>query len=123
MKLSGLNFDVGKATLRPDAFPILKQLAEILNEYPEITAKIIGHTDASPIRTKEFRDNFALSRARSKAVITYLVTKEKTDIGRISSEGFGETKPVATNKTKEGKALNRCLESLSVMTVLLVSPS
>ena len=110
MKLTGLNFDVAKATLRPDAYPTLKQLAEILIDYPDITATIVGHTDSSPIHTREFPSNSELSYARANSVKRYLSEKEGIDSSRVKVLGCGEFKPIATNKTKEGKALNRRVE-------------
>ncbi len=110
MKLSGLNFDVGKATLRQEAFPTLKQLAQILYDYPDITGTIVGHTDSSPIKTKEFPNNTVLSNARAFAVKKYLADKEGIDTTRIKTLGYGEFKPIATNKSKEGKAQNRRVE-------------
>ena len=110
MKLSGLNFDVAKATLRQEAMPTLKQLAEILIEYPDVNITIIGHTDSSPMHTREFKDNTALSIGRANTVKKYLITQEKIDSSRVKALGYGETKPIADNKTKEGKQLNRRVE-------------
>jgi uncharacterized repeat protein (TIGR01451 family) len=110
MKLSGVNFDIGKATLRPESFPILKQIAEILNQYSDVTATIIGHTDSSPIKTREFANNKQLSVARAQSVKKYLAISERIDTSRIGTLGFGETQPIADNKTKEGKAANRRVE-------------
>ena len=100
MKLTSLNFDVAKATLRPDAFPTIKQLAEILIDYPDITATIVGHTDSSPIHTKEFPSNTELSYARANSVKQYLAQKEGIDTSRIKTIGYGEFKPIATTSLK-----------------------
>jgi uncharacterized repeat protein (TIGR01451 family) len=110
MKLTGLQFEVGKAALRPEAYPTLKQLASILRDYPHQTVLIVGHTDAMKIHTKEFPSNKELSIARANAAKTYLVKEEQIAASRITTQGFGETKPVATNKTAEGRALNRRVE-------------
>ncbi len=110
MKLTGLQFEVGKATLRPEAYPTLKQLASILRDYPHQTVLVVGHTDAMKIHTKEFPSNKELSVARAEAAKNYLVQEEQIAQSRITTEGFGETKPVATNKTAEGRALNRRVE-------------
>ncbi len=110
MKLSGLNFDVAKATLREQAMPTLKQVAEILIEYPDISLTIVGHTDSSPMHTREFKDNTALSIGRANAVKNYLVSRENIDSSRVKALGYGEKKPIASNQTKEGKQLNRRVE-------------
>ncbi len=110
MKLTGLNFEVGKAVLRPEAYPVIRQLADILRENPDERVVIMGHTDASPIRTAEFPNNRVLSIARAEAVKVVLSNVEGIDITRIQTQGFGESVPVATNATREGKALNRRVE-------------
>ncbi|MFZ1979189.1 MAG: OmpA family protein [Bacteroidota bacterium] len=110
MKLSGLNFDVAKATLRQEAMPTLKQLAEILIEYPDISITIVGHTDSSPMHTREFKDNTALSIGRANSVKKYLLTQEHIDSARVKTLGYGETKPIAPNTTKDGKQINRRVE-------------
>jgi uncharacterized repeat protein (TIGR01451 family) len=110
MKLTGLNFEVGKAVLRPEAFPIIHQLANIMRENADEDVTIMGHTDASPISTREFPNNRVLSIARAEAVKAYLVEREGIDLLRIATIGYGETIPVAENKTREGRALNRRVE-------------
>ncbi len=110
MKLTGLQFEVGKADLRSEAYPTLKQLANILRDYPHQTVLIVGHTDAMRIHTKEFPSNMELSYARANAAKYYLVNSEQIDPSRITTQGFGKTRPVATNATPEGRALNRRVE-------------
>ena len=110
IQIKGTQFDVGKATLKPEAFPTLKAVADLAREYPEQIITIAGHTDSKPIKTKEFPDNQALSEARAKSVMNYLVEKENIDASRIRTYGYGETQPVATNATTEGRALNRRVE-------------
>jgi uncharacterized repeat protein (TIGR01451 family) len=110
MKLTGLNFEVAKAKLRPESFLTLKQLAALMREYPDQPLTIAGHTDSMKIATRQFPNNKVLSLARAQSVQRYLIDVEKIDSARISIEGYGETKPVATNKTLEGRALNRRVE-------------
>lgn len=100
-----INFDVGKATFRPGSESVLSQLLKVLQENPEIAVEIAGHTDkmGSPKR------NLVLSQARAAAVVKWLMDKGvKAD--RMVSKGYGDTKPVASNKTKEGRAKNRRIE-------------
>jgi uncharacterized repeat protein (TIGR01451 family) len=110
MKLTGLNFEVGKAILRTEAYALIRQLADILRENPDERVVIMGHTDSSPIRTAEFPNNRVLSIARAEAVKIMLTKVEGIDISRIETRGYGESRPVATNATREGKALNRRVE-------------
>jgi uncharacterized repeat protein (TIGR01451 family) len=110
MKLTGLNFEVGKAILKPEAYVTLKQLADILREYPDQPLIIAGHTDSMKIATAEFPNNKVLSMARAMAVKYYLVEKEGINVDRIRIEGHGETRPLATNKTIDGRSLNRRVE-------------
>ncbi|MEW5799164.1 MAG: OmpA family protein [Bacteroidota bacterium] len=110
MKLTGLNFEVGKAVLRPEAYVTLRQLADILREYPDQPLIVAGHTDSMKIATEEFPNNKVLSMARAMAVKTYLVDKEGINASRIRVEGHGETRPLATNKTIDGRSLNRRVE-------------
>ncbi len=110
MKLTGLNFEVGKAVLKPESFVIIKQLADILREYPDQPLIISGHTDSMKIATAEFPNNKVLSMARAMAVKNYLVEKQGINVDRIRIEGHGETRPLATNKTIDGRSLNRRVE-------------
>ncbi|MFA6456457.1 MAG: OmpA family protein [Bacteroidota bacterium] len=110
MKLSGLNFEVGKAILKPEAYVTLRQLADVLREYPDQPLIIAGHTDSMKIATAEFPNNKVLSMARAMAVKYYLVEKEGINVDRIRIEGHGETRPVATNKSIDGRSLNRRVE-------------
>jgi outer membrane protein OmpA-like peptidoglycan-associated protein len=77
----------------------------LLTENPNLKIEISGHTD----NAGKPADNLLLSNNRAKAVITYLVSKNIA-AQRLSSKGYGETKPIADNKTEPGKALNRRTE-------------
>ncbi|HLX11969.1 MAG TPA: OmpA family protein, partial [Bacteroidota bacterium] len=112
LKLPGSNFEVGKAILRPEAYPTLKNLAEIMIQNEEQVVKISGHTDSVRIHTKEFPSNQELSEARANAVRDYLVNVEHIDAKRITTAGYGPTVPVAPNSTLVGRAANRRIELL-----------
>ena len=98
-------FHVDKATLQDISFEPLNQLADILTRYPNAKLTIEGHTD----NTGSNAHNMKLSNDRAKAVVDYLVSKG-IDAGRLTAVGFGEEKPVTTNKTAEGRTLNRRVE-------------
>ncbi len=101
----GINFETGKAILKPTSFPMLDEIVAILNEYVDYDLKMGGHTDD----VGNDASNLALSQNRVDAVKTYLVSKGVSD-SRIMATGFGETMPVADNKTAKGKEQNRRVE-------------
>jgi outer membrane protein OmpA-like peptidoglycan-associated protein len=99
-------FDVNAATLKPESYGTIKEVAGILNEYKEVRIKITGHTDSDG----NDKDNLQLSQKRADAVKTALVNEYGIDGSRIETDGKGEAEPVADNKTNEGKAANRRIE-------------
>jgi outer membrane protein OmpA-like peptidoglycan-associated protein len=98
-------FDTGSSTLNPGAYDRLRSLATTLNNYPKSQVIIKGHTDADGSDATNQR----LSEQRADRVRQFLVS-EGVNGARISAIGFGETMPVATNATPEGKAQNRRVE-------------
>lgn len=110
IQIKGTQFEIGKAKLKPEAFPTLKAVADLAREFSDQIIAISGHTDSTPIHTKEFPSNKELSVARANAVKNYLIEKEKIDSLRFSVIGFAETQPVASNSTKIGRTLNRRVE-------------
>jgi outer membrane protein OmpA-like peptidoglycan-associated protein len=95
-------FDFDKATLRPEALPIIDELAELLKRYPRIRLEVQGHTDN--VGTPEY--NQRLSEARAQAVVEALVERG-IDRRRLRPRGFGMTMPVALNDTEENRQKNR----------------
>jgi len=98
-------FNSGKSTFQQQTFPVLQSIAAILKEYPSSKFSIEGHTDSDG----KDAANQKLSEDRAKAVKDYLITNGIAD-NRLSSAGFGESKPIDSNKTKAGKANNRRVE-------------
>jgi OOP family OmpA-OmpF porin len=103
--LRGVHFDFDKAAIRPDARPILDEAARILNDNPNLNVLVEGNTDN--IGTKAY--NMRLSQRRADAVKSYLVSRG-VSASRLTTEGFGFDKPVASNSTAEGRAQNRRVE-------------
>ena len=104
--LKGVNFDFDKDTLRPDAIAILDEAVAILQKYPQLRVEVAGHTDS--IGTEQY--NQGLSERRAAAVYNYL-TGKGIDAGRlVGPNGFGESRPIDTNDTREGRARNRRTE-------------
>lgn len=103
--LEGVTFKTGSARLAPESMFILDQAYMTLMENPEVEVEIGGHTDTKGKRST----NLKLSLARANAVKTYLVGKGIAKL-RIRTKGYGPDKPVASNKTEEGRAKNRRIE-------------
>jgi outer membrane protein OmpA-like peptidoglycan-associated protein len=102
---SGLLFDVDKAMLRPASQTNITNLSAILNKYPDTNILLEGHTDA----TGSEEHNLELSRARAQAVANGLAGQQVNET-RFTIMGYGESQPVATNDTDDGRQLNRRVE-------------
>ncbi|QZK91591.1 OmpA family protein [Flavobacterium sp. CHNK8] len=98
-------FDSGKSTFQQGTYTVLQSITSILKEYPNSNFQIEGHTDSDG--SNEL--NQSLSENRAAAVKNYLV-ENGIATERLKSTGFGETKPIAPNKTAKGKAENRRVE-------------
>jgi len=104
-------FDSGKDKIRPQSFPILDKVADVLKEnVPELNVGIEGHTDNLPIKFSGWKSNWELSTARALSVLHYLVEEKNIPPERASAIGYGEYRLVASNSTKEGRQLNRRVE-------------
>ncbi len=98
-------FDLGKATIRPESNDALDAIVDIMKEYPNAKFHIAGHTDSSGSASLNER----LSRERAASVRSYLVS-HGIEAGQITSEGYGEDYPIASNKTAAGRQENRRVE-------------
>ncbi len=105
VRLNNIFFETGKAELRPESSPELDRVVATLNENPKLTIEVDGHTDNVGSNTL----NLKLSQDRADAVREYLIGKG-IEPDRVGGKGFGETKPVATNDTEDGRAKNRRVE-------------
>ncbi len=104
-----INFDVDKATLRPDAQPILAEIDKLLQVDPALKLSIEGHTD----NTGAPDHNQTLSAARARSVLGALVGLG-VDPARLQSRGFGQDKPLADNASEDGRAKNRRVELVKI---------
>lgn len=106
-------FDTGKAELREEGIAVLNEIVTMLQQNPSYFVRIAGHTDSKPIRgrlKKKFPNNWALSQARSQAVYRYFLEVGQIAQNRMTKEWFGDSRPVSTNKTIEGRQQNRRTE-------------
>jgi OmpA-OmpF porin, OOP family len=101
----GITFDTGKATLKPDSEKVLGEIQKLLAGNPGLKLKLEGHTDA----VGQPKANLQLSKERAAAVKAWLV-KRAVAAERLTTEGFGDIRPVGDNTTEEGKAKNRRVE-------------
>ena len=98
-------FDTGRATIKPVSHAILDAVVAVLRDYPKITIRIEGHTDSQGSNSLNQR----LSERRAKSVRAYLAG-QGIDEERMTFEGFGEDRPIDTNRTRTGRANNRRVE-------------
>lgn len=101
--LNNIFFNYNDATLSPESGPELDRVSTLMGEHPGMTIEIHGHTDN--VGPTEY--NRKLSLRRAMAVRDYLVANGVLDTNRISVRGFGSTRPIASNKTEEGRHQNR----------------
>ena len=104
-QLNNIFFDFDKSTLRSESFPELNRIVKLMNETATMEVEISGHTDATG--PEEY--NMGLSERRAKSVVRYLTDKEIA-AERIKVSFFGETKPIESNATREGRQKNRRVE-------------
>lgn len=98
-------FDTAKATIKPESFSVLDEIVTFFNKYKNSRFTVEGHTDSQGNKVS----NQKLSERRAQAVKDYLISKG-VDASRLESRGYGQEKPIATNKTAEGRKLNRRTE-------------
>jgi outer membrane protein OmpA-like peptidoglycan-associated protein len=102
-------FDVGKATIKPESFNTINRIASFMKEHPDLVFRIEGHTDSDG--SDEF--NLKLSDDRARAIRQALI-KFGIRENRLQAKGYGETRPIATNLTVEGKSQNRRVEFITL---------
>ena len=103
--LDDVNFETGKADLKPGSFPVLDELVAYLTRKDDERIEIGGHTD----NVGKPAANIMLSMNRAKTVMDYIISKG-IDAARLTAKGYGMSQPIVSNATKEGKAINRRTE-------------
>jgi OOP family OmpA-OmpF porin len=106
VSLHGLNFPSGRSIIQPEYFSLLTKVQNVIKEFPEKHILLEGHTDSqgNPNTNKQ------LSEERAQAVVEYIIANMDLSREQISAVGWGDTKPVASNKTEEGRRLNRRID-------------
>ncbi len=102
---NGIRFDVNETTIKPESMGVINEIYTLMTKHEEIKFSVEGHTDSDG----EADFNQKLSEGRADAVMNLLVTMG-IDAKRLSSKGYGESKPIGSNDTAEGKAANRRVE-------------
>lgn len=103
-----IEFDTNKADIKQAYHGELKRVADMLKKYPQATTEIEGHTD----NVGSDKANLKLSERRASSVREYIINNFGINAERISAKGYGETKPIASNKTVEGRKDNRRVEAI-----------
>jgi OmpA-OmpF porin, OOP family len=105
----GILFDFGKSTIKPESMGVINEIAKVMKEHPDVNFNIEGHTDGDG----EEIFNQKLSEQRATAVRTELVGLGINE-SRLQTKGWGESKPVDSNTSPEGKANNRRVEFVKI---------
>ena len=105
-----IKFDTGKSEPKSESEPIIKEMAKILKQNPELKVYIVGHTD----NEGNLNDNMKLSDSRAKAIVKALISNYKIPASQLESKGVGSLSPVAVNDTEEGRTLNRRVEMVKM---------
>lgn len=107
---NGILFDSGSANIQPQSLGIVRQISQVLMQDDSIKLNIVGHTDSDGSDDS----NLKLSKDRAEAVKTAMVNIYNISADRLTTEGKGETEPVADNGTADGKAQNRRVEFVKI---------
>lgn len=100
-------FDSGSAKVRDDSKLFLQNIARILTKYKYCIIEIEGHTDNVPMYSAKYANNRELSAERARNVYEYIMTQEDFIDANMKIAGYGESRPIASNATEEGRAKNR----------------
>jgi len=106
IRIQDIEFDTGKARIKPESYAVIDTVARILQQYPTLHIEIGGHTDNRGSDSL----NLALSDARADSVLEYLKAVPKLDASQYTARGYGESKPIAPNTSQIGRAKNRRVE-------------
>lgn len=111
---SGVLFASGRAKLSKGGEAALQEILDVLGEFNDRRFMVAGHTDNVPIKSRRFKNNWALSTARAVSVVDYMVEDAGFPAENLAAAGYGEFSPVAPNDTDEGRQQNRRIEIILV---------
>jgi outer membrane protein OmpA-like peptidoglycan-associated protein len=106
VEIYGIYFDFNSSIIKPESEPVLKEISDVMHKNPDWKLSVSGHTDS--IGDDNF--NLGLSQRRAAAVKDALVKRYGIAPDRLDTSGFGASRPIADNKTLEGRARNRRVE-------------
>lgn len=106
MSVNAISFRSGKSAIEPSSFPVLEKIGRALKLFPNAGLSVEGHTDSMGSDSA----NLLLSQDRADAVREYLISTLGVSVEKVSSVGYGESKPVANNETESGRSRNRRIE-------------
>jgi outer membrane protein OmpA-like peptidoglycan-associated protein len=104
--LKGITFDFNSAVIKPSSYPVLDDAARVFKAKPTMRVEISGHTDS--VGSDSY--NMTLSNQRANAVRDYFIRYHNIDPNRLIAAGYGETQPIADNRTRSGRDVNRRIE-------------
>jgi OOP family OmpA-OmpF porin len=104
--LKGITFDFNSAVIKPVSYPVLDDAARVFKAKPTMRVEISGHTDS--IGSDSY--NMKLSNQRANAVREYFIRYHNIEPNRLIAVGYGETQPIADNRTRSGRDMNRRIE-------------
>ena len=111
IRMRGIQFPAGQATLTPENYVLLSKVQQAIQTFGQPIVTIEGHTDTTE-GSDALRANQALSQKRAEVVKIYLVANKTLPANRIRAIGYGPDRPLAPNKTSEGRAVNRRIDVL-----------
>jgi outer membrane protein OmpA-like peptidoglycan-associated protein len=106
LRLVGLNFASNSSTLKEDTRALMDKIETAISIFPRCSLVIEGHTDAQG----NTQNNMRLSEARAESVAAYMITNMRLPEHRIKATGYGDTRPISSNKTAEGRKKNRRID-------------
>jgi outer membrane protein OmpA-like peptidoglycan-associated protein len=106
IRLKGIQFPIGKAIIMPENYLLLSKVQRAIKAFDGPSVMVEGHTDS----TGNNETNQPLSQQRAKAVQDYLVANKTITSDKIASQGYGSSRPLASNATPDGRAMNRRID-------------
>ncbi|MGM0481156.1 MAG: OmpA family protein [Pseudomonadota bacterium] len=111
VRLYGIHFDTNEATIKEKSESTLAEIADLMDQQPELRLNVVGHTDA----VGDINYNMDLSRKRAEAVVAFLSSQYGVAEGRLKAHGIGPLAPVASNEDEDGRARNRRVELVKIL--------